>query len=110
MTLNWKEFAAAAPTMAAFFEQLLGETQLGVLGTIAASGWPRVSPCEAYIVDGDLMLGMMWQSRKARDLLRDPRLTVTTTQCKREPDHGDLKLYGYAVAVEDASRKQALGD
>ncbi|HET9411118.1 MAG TPA: hypothetical protein VFO75_04450 [Candidatus Dormibacteraeota bacterium] len=108
--MNWKEFVAAAPQMAGFFEQRLAETQLCLLGTIAASGWPRISPCEAYIADGDLMLGMMWQSRKALDLLRDSRLTVTTTQCDREAAHGDLKLYGYGVPVEEASRKQALGD
>jgi Pyridoxamine 5'-phosphate oxidase len=108
--LNWKEFAATAPELAGFFEQRLAETQLCLLGTIASSGWPRISPCEAYIVDGDLMLGMMWQSRKARDLLRDPRLTVTTTQCDREAAHGDLKLYGYGVPIDEAGRKQALGD
>src|SRR5436305_15292487 len=108
MTLNWKEFAAAAPTMAAFFEQLLGETQLCLLGTIAASGWPRISPCEGYIADGDLMLGMMWQSRKALDLLRDSRLTVTTAQCDSEAANGDGKLYGYGVPVEETARKNAL--
>jgi hypothetical protein len=108
--MNWKEFTGAAPELAGIFEQRLAETQLCLLGTIAASGWPRISPCEAYVADGDLMLGMMWQSRKARDLIRDPRLTVMTTQCDREASHGDLKLYGYAVPIEEPARKQALGD
>ena len=108
--MNWREFAATAPEMARFFEERLAETQLCLVGTIAASGWPRISPCEGYLVDDDLMLGMMWQSRKAHDLLRDGRITVTTTQCDREAGHGDLKLYGYGVPVEELARKQALGD
>jgi hypothetical protein len=55
-----------------------------LLGTIRADGWARISPCEAYLVDGDLMLGMMWRSRKALDLLRDPRLTIVTPQADRD--------------------------
>ncbi len=81
-----------------------------LLGTNSASGWPRISPCEAYLADGDVMVGMMWQSFKARDLLRDPRITVTTTQCDREAASGDLKLYGYAVPVDEPARKTALAD
>ncbi len=81
-----------------------------MLGTIRADGSPRISPCEAYIVDGDLMLGMMWQSRKALDLLRDPRLTVVTPQADKDPGFGDLKLYGRAVDVAEPSRRRALED
>jgi hypothetical protein len=108
--LNWQEFRGEAAELAAEFEQRLAETQLVLLGTNSASGWPRISPCEAYLADGDLMVGMMWQSFKARDLLRDPRITVTTTQCDREAAHGDLKLYGYALPVTETSRKNALAD
>ena len=62
------------------------------------------------MVDGELMLGMMRQSRKARDLLRDPRLTLATPQIEREPTHGDLKLYGLAAEVLDPQRRRALED
>ncbi len=62
------------------------------------------------MIDGDLMLGMMWRSRKALDLLRDPRLTVATVQAEREPTYGDLKLYGMAVDVPDPSRRLAYAD
>ena len=108
--MNWKDFASAAPEIAGHFEKRLAETQLVLLGTNSASGWPRISPCEAYIADGDLMLGMMWQSRKALDLLRDARLTVTTTQSDREAANGDVKLYGFGVAVDQPARKMALAD
>ncbi len=81
-----------------------------LLGTIRSDGFPRISPCEAYLVDGDLMLGMMWQSKKALDLLRDPRVTIVTPQADREPKYGDLKLYGVAIDVPEPERRRALGD
>ncbi|MFI5281880.1 MAG: pyridoxamine 5'-phosphate oxidase family protein [Candidatus Dormibacterales bacterium] len=82
--------------------------RLVLLGTLRADGWPRISPCEPYIVDGDLMLGMMWQSWKALDLMRDPRLTINTVQCDRDASHGDLKLYGLAHDVPEPHRRRAL--
>jgi hypothetical protein len=62
------------------------------------------------VVDGDLMLGMMWRSRKALDLLRDPRLTIATVQNEREPTHGDLKLYATAIDVQEPRRRVAYAD
>lgn len=108
--MNWREFSAAAPELASFGEQRLRDTLLVMLGTIRADGSPRISACEAYIVDGDLMLGMMWQSKKALDLLRDPRLTVVTPQADHESPFGDLKLYGRAVDVSEPARRKALED
>jgi len=108
--LRWSEFAASAPELAAFAEARINATGIILMGTVRADGWPRISPCEPYVVDGELMLGMMWQSRKALDLLRDPRLTITTPQIDREPVHGDLKLYGIAHEVGDPGRRRALED
>ena len=106
--MNWQGFSAAAPELAGFFEGRLEATRLCLLGTVRADGWPRISPCEGYIVDGDLMLGMMWQSHKALDLLRDPRLTVATPQADKDGGEGDLKLYGLAVEVREPERRRAL--
>ena len=88
----------------------LQATGIVLLGTLRPDGWPRISPCEAHVVDGDLMLGMMWRSKKALDLLRDPRLTVATPQAEREPVHGDLKLYGSAVDVPEPERRRQYAD
>ena len=106
--MNWQGFSAAAPDLASFLERRLEATRLCLLGTIRADGWPRIIPCEGYIVDGDLMLGMMWQSHKALDLLRDPRLTVATPQADKDGGEGDLKLYGLAVEVREPERRRAL--
>ena len=108
--MNWAEFAAAAPELAEFGRERIESTRMVTLGTIRGDGWPRVSPCEAYIVEGDLLLGMMWRSKKALDLLRDPRITVATVQADREAKYGDLKLYGFAVDVPDEARRQAYAD
>jgi hypothetical protein len=108
--MNWGGFAGSAAELAEFGRERIESTRMVTLGTNRADGWPRVSPCEAYIVGGDLLLGMMWQSKKARDLLRDPRITVATVQADREAKYGDLKLYGFAVDVPDAARRQAYSD
>lgn len=81
-----------------------------LVGTIRADGRPRISPCEPYVVGGELLLGMMWQSKKALDLLRDPRLTLATPRADREGADGDLKLYGTVTSVQDAARRRAYGD
>jgi Pyridoxamine 5'-phosphate oxidase len=101
---------AAAPELARVADERIDSTGILLLGTIRADGRPRISPCEPYVVDGELLLGMMWQSRKALDLLRDPRLTLATPQASREAVGGDLKLYGTAAGVEDEGRRTAYGD
>ena len=108
--MNWRDFSAAAPELAEFAEDRIRDTGILLLGTIRADGWPRISPCEAYIVEADLLLGMMWQSKKALDLLRDQRLTLATPQSDREPVYGDLKLYGTVVDVPQHDRRMAYSD
>ena len=86
------------------------DTGILILGTLRSDGWPRISPCEAYIVDGELMLGMMWRSKKALDLLRDSRITLATPQAHHDAPYGDLKLYGRGIEVKERERKRALED
>jgi hypothetical protein len=47
------------------------------------------------------MLGIMWRSRKAIDLLRDPRVVVHSVPSDRMNPGGDVKLYGKAVEIGD---------
>ncbi len=79
--MNWQEFAESAPDLAALGREVFDEQHLCLVGTLRADGWPRLNPCEIYFVDGELLLGMMPNSRKAHDLVRDPRITVITPQC-----------------------------
>ena len=103
--MRWDEFATAVPELAALGEQRLREKELCLVGTLRKNGWPRISPVEPEFVDGELMLGMMWQSPKARDLLRDPRIVVHSVVSNRNGEEGDFKLYGRAVDVQDPERR-----
>ncbi len=108
--MTWREFAAAAPELAAAGVERLEAAGLALVGTLRKDGWPRISPVEAFIVGGELMLGMMWQSRKAVDLLRDPRVVVHSATCDREGAGGDFKLYGRVVDVRDPVTRRRYAD
>jgi hypothetical protein len=108
--VRWSAFAEVCPELADLALQRLAAHELCMLGTLRADGSPRITPCEFDLVGGELMLGMMWRSRKALDLLRDPRCVVHSCTSDRMGTEGDAKLYGRAVAVEDAERRSAYRD
>ncbi|MGZ4186443.1 MAG: hypothetical protein ACXVFQ_16275 [Solirubrobacteraceae bacterium] len=78
-----------------------------MLGTLRPNGWPRISPCELDFVAGELLLGMMWQSPKARDLLRDDRCVLHSCMSDRLGSEGDFKLYCRARDVQDETVRAA---
>ena len=104
--MTWEEFRAGDPELAAIAETRFDADGLVAVGTLRVNGWPRISPVEPLIVDGDLLLGMMWRSRKAVDLLRDPRCVVHSAVRDRHGTEGDVKIYGRALAVEDPLRRE----
>ena len=105
--MRWEEFAETCPELAQLGEERLRSRELCLVGTLRRNGWPRISPVEPEFVDGELMLGMMWRSPKARDLLRDPRCVVHSVVSDREGTEGDFKLYGRAVDVHEPERREA---
>ena len=105
--MTWAEFAAAEPELARLGEQRFAATGLCLLGTLRRNGFPRISPVEPLICDGQLYLGMMWRSRKAVDLLRDPRCVVHSTVTDKAGTEGDFKLYGVARDVQDPGEREA---
>lgn len=104
---RWGGFEAAEPALAALGRGLFDETQLALVGSLRRDGWPRISPVEPLFFAGELYLGMMWQSRKAQDLRRDPRCTVMNTVHDRHIPDGEFKLFGRAVEVTDAAERAA---
>jgi hypothetical protein len=108
--MRWKDFADAAPELAALARAAFEEEHLCLIGTNRANGWPRISPNEIYVVDGELLLGMMPDSRKAIDLRRDPRITLVNGQSERIPRRGDSKLYGHAREVTDPTQRARFAD
>ena len=108
--MNWTQFAEASPELARLAEERFEKTGLILLGSITADGTPRISPVEPLIVDGELMLGMMWQSKKALDLLRDPRCLVHNTIANKDGTEGEIKLRGRAVNVDDPAKRERYGE
>ena len=104
MPVTWAEFAESAPELAALGVAQFARTGLALVGTLRRDGWPRISPVEPFIANGQLYLGMMWRSVKALDLLRDPRCVVHSTVSNRDGTEGEFKVYGRAVEVTDARR------
>ncbi len=105
--MNWGEFARVAPELAELGWQRFERHELCMLATLRANGWPRISPCELSLVDGQLLLGMMDQSPKALDLLRDPRCTLHSCTSDRMGTEGDFKLYGRGVDQPDPRVREA---
>jgi hypothetical protein len=102
----WTDFRDAAPEMAKLGEERFERTGVVLVGTIRKDGSPRISPVEPLITQGHLFLGMMWQSKKALDLLRDPRCVVHSTICNRDGSEGEFKLRGRAVDVADPDMRE----
>jgi hypothetical protein len=109
-TLTWSDFAAKAPELAELGRERFRRPGIVLVGTIRRDGTPRISPVEYYEVEGHLLLGMMWQSFKARDLLRDSRCLVHSVVTSRAGDEGEFKLRGRAVDVLEPSLRSAYGD
>ena len=105
--MNWGAFAAASPDLAALGRERFERHELCMLGTLRRNGWPRVSPCELDFVGDELMLGMMWKSPKALDLLRDDRCVLHSCTSDRMGNQGDFKLYGRARSQEDETVRSA---
>jgi hypothetical protein len=109
--LTWAELERAAPDITARGRELLERFQFVFVGTLTKNGSPRVNPCEAYVIDGHLLLNMMPRSLKALDLLRDPRIYVHTPVTSTEAgEGGEFKLAGRAPVLEDAGLRRKLDD
>jgi len=103
--MRWEDLEIRAPRLARVAHERLVATGVLLVGTIRTDGTPRLSPVEPLILDGDLWLSMMWQSRKAADLLRDDRVLVHSIVTNRDGREGEVKMRGRAVAVSDAVQR-----
>jgi Pyridoxamine 5'-phosphate oxidase len=91
----------AAPQLAAAVQRSFDAHIHKTLATLRADGSPRISGQEMSFRGGNVWLGMMPDSRKARDLQRDPRLAVHSATVDPTMAGGDAKLSGRAVEVDD---------
>ena len=103
--MRWEDFKSAAPELAALGEERFRRHEVMLLGTLRKNGWPRITPVEMDFVDGELMVGMMWQSPKAHDLLRDPRYVAHSVVTNRSGEEGDFKLYGRVRDIQESETR-----
>jgi hypothetical protein len=99
--VHWAEFAIKEPRLAELGRDKLGAPGIVLIGTRRTDGTPRISPVEPLFWRGDLWLSMLWGSRKATDLFRDPRLLVHSIVSSRDGSEGEYKLRGQAMAEGD---------
>jgi len=99
---SWNDFAAAEPDFSRRVLEIFETQKHMTLATLRRDGSPRISGTEAHVVGGQLVLGMMAGSLKARDLIRDPRLALHSPTFDPPEDDpsawiGDAKITGLAV-------------
>lgn len=99
--VRWQDIESRDPAFADDVKRAFGAYKHKVLATIKPDGSPRVSGVEATFNGGELWLGMMGQSRKTHDLLRDPRMALHSATCDKSMTHGDAKISGEAHEVVD---------
>ncbi len=107
---QWANFEAAAPLLAAQGRELIERFRFVLVGTIRSDGTPRISPVEAHIVRGHLMLVMIPGTLKARDLLRDPRMLVNSPITHPDDPNTEFKLRGRVVEMRDQALREATAD
>ena len=107
---TWEEVNASAPEFAETVRAIFDAHRHKTLATLRKDGSPRISGIEADFRDGHLWLGMMWGSRKALDLRRDPRFVLHsgTGDVDSATWQGDAKIAGRAEEITDLARIQTM--
>lgn len=102
---TWADIETAEPDFARRVRQRFDAYRHKVIATLRDDGAPRISGVEADFSEGEVSLGMMPGSLKARDLQRDPRLALHsgTEDPKEKPGEViDAKLSGIAKEIPGA--------
>jgi Pyridoxamine 5'-phosphate oxidase len=99
--MRWRDFQERESEIALAGVQRFQRARLALLGTLQLDGWPRISPVEPLFISEDLVLGMIWKSKKALDLLRDPRCVLHSVVTDPDANEGELKLRGRAIPVSE---------
>jgi len=104
--VRWEEFDASAPELASLAREEFERYGMVLVGTLRRDGSPRISCVLPYVLDGELCLGMMWHSRKAVDLRRDPRLVLHNPISTNQGDEVEISLQGRAVEIDDEKTRR----
>lgn len=108
--MHWSAIGQAQPRLASLAQERLIDPGVVLVATIRKDGTPRLSAVEPFVLAGELWLSMMWQSAKARDLLRDPRILVHSVVTSRDGAAGEFKIRGTARAEHDQATQRRYAD
>lgn len=105
---SWAEFVAAEPELAARVEERFAIRKHKTMATLRKDGSPRISGIEIQFEDGQMVLGMMPDSRKLDDLRRDPRVAIHSPTEDPPADsppawRGEAKVSGRANLLDSPS-------
>ena len=105
--MTWRALVDGAPNLARQGWARFERTHVALLGTVRNDGSPRISPIEPYMIDGNLVLGVM-RSPKLDDLEHDSRVVLHSSVSDVDGSGGEFKVYGRAVRTDEpAIRKHA---
>jgi hypothetical protein len=110
VAVDWSALEQRQPALADLGRRRLIAPGVVLVATIRRDGTPRLSPVEPYLMDGQLLLSMLWGSRKAQDLLRDPRVLVHSIITSRDGGEGEFKVRGTARLINDVEMQQRYAD
>ena len=101
---SWDEFENDAPKLAKRVRRVFDRRKHKVLATLRRDGSPRLSGIEVELSEGEMWVGMMPGSLKARDVRRDPRVALQALSDDPPEDapelwEGDARVTGRAVEV-----------
>jgi hypothetical protein len=103
----WRQVTDSEPEFAKVAQGLLDAHTHKTLATLRTDGSPRISGTEAWFAAGELWFGSMWRSRKALDLIRDPRFALHSASADPPDWQGDAKIDGRVEEVSDEERMAA---
>ena len=102
---QWDEFVNDAPKLAEHVRRVFDGRKHKVLATLRRDGSPRLSGIEVEFSSGEMWVGMMPGSLKARDVRRDPRVALQALSDDPPEDapeswEGDARVTGRAAEVD----------
>jgi pyridoxamine 5'-phosphate oxidase-like protein len=104
---TWSELTEQAPRITTIFARRHAATaNLCLLATLRADGFPRISPMEPSLFEGQLWIAGMPGTTKFLDLARDPRFCLHTATIDTQVRDGDAKLWGVVHDVQDPELHQ----
>jgi len=105
---TWRDVQTEAPEFAARVRARFDAGTNKTMATLRRDGSPRISGTELVFTDDSITLGMMPDSRKLLDVLRDPRVAIhspTLEPPTGSPSDwaGDAKIAGTLVPTPPAA-------